>query len=208
MENKTILIVEDDGILAVQLRNMLIELGYSVPEPVATGEEAIAVVTAERSYLVSPELASPDMALSGLILPDLILMDIKLAGEMDGITAAARIRSVADVPIVFLTGFSHDPLLQRAKTTAPYGYLVKPVSQQNLVATIEMALYKHTLDRQLKESEERYKSLYQLISLLCDNVPERKRWNSRFGTGSFRRSKALASWLALSPTISTTSSMS
>jgi signal transduction histidine kinase/DNA-binding response OmpR family regulator len=172
VENKTILIVEDDGILAVQLRNMLIELGYSVPEPVATGEEAIAVVTAGRSYLVSPELASPDMALSGLILPDLILMDIKLAGEMDGITAAAHIRSVADVPIVFLTGFSHDPLLQRAKTTAPYGYLVKPVSQQNLVATIEMALYKHTLDRQLKESEERYKSLYQLIRLLCDNVPD------------------------------------
>ena len=177
MENKTILIVEDDGILAVQLRNMLIELGYNVPEPVATGEEAIAVVTAGRSDLVSPELvlselASPDLALSGLILPDLILMDIKLAGEMDGITAAARIRSVADVPIVFLTGFSHDPLLQRAKTTAPYGYLVKPVSQQNLVATIEMALYKHTLDRQLKESEERYKSLYQLIRLLCDNVPD------------------------------------
>ena len=177
MENKTILIVEDDGILGVQLRNMLIELGYNVPEPVATGEEAIAVVTAGRSDLVSPELvlselASPDLALSGLILPDLILMDIKLAGEMDGITAAARIRSVADVPIVFLTGFSHDPLLQRAKTTAPYGYLVKPVSQQNLVATIEMALYKHTLDRQLKESEERYKSLYQLIRLLCDNVPD------------------------------------
>ena len=172
MENKTILIVEDDGILAVQLRNMLIELGYSVPEPVATGEDAFAVVTAGRSYLVSPELASPYLALSGLILPDLILMDIKLAGEMDGITAAARIRSVADVPIVFLTGFFHDPLLQRAKTTAPYGYLVKPVSQQNLVATIEMALYKHTLDRQLKESEERYKSLYQLIRLLCDNVPD------------------------------------
>jgi PAS domain S-box-containing protein len=172
VENKTILIVEDDGILAIQLQSMLIELGYNVLEPVATGEAAIAVVTAGRSYLVSPELASPYLALSGLILPDLILMDIKLAGEMDGITAAARIRSVADVPIVFLTGFSHDPLLQRAKTTAPYGYLVKPASQQNLVATIEMALYKHTLDRQLKESEERYKSLYQLIRLLCDNVPD------------------------------------
>jgi CheY-like chemotaxis protein len=91
VENKTILIVEDDGILAVQLQNMLTKLGYNVLEPVATGEEAIAVVTAGRSYLVSPELASPDMALSGLILPDLILMDIKLAGEMDGITAAAHI---------------------------------------------------------------------------------------------------------------------
>ncbi|MEI6261274.1 MAG: response regulator [Deltaproteobacteria bacterium] len=167
MENKTILIVEDDGVLAVQLQNMLIELGYNVQEPVAEGEEAIAVVTAGRSDLVSPELA-----LSGLILPDLILMDIQLAGEMDGITAAERICSVADIPIVFLTSFSQDPLLQRAKITAPYGYLVKPASQQNLAATIEMALYKHTLDRQLKESEERYKSLYQLIRLLCDNVPD------------------------------------
>jgi len=177
VENKTILIVEDDGVLAVQLQSMLIELGYNALEPVATGEEAIAVVTAGRSDLVSPELvlselAPPDMALSGLILPDLILMDINLAGEMDGITAAGRIRSVADVPIVFLSGFSQDLLLQRAKITAPYGYLVKPVSQQNLAATIEMALYKHTLDRQLKESEKRYKSLYQLIRLLCDNVPD------------------------------------
>jgi CheY-like chemotaxis protein len=86
VENKTILIVEDNGILAVQLRNMLIELGYNAPEPVATGEEAIAVVTAGRSYLVSPELVlseltSPDLALSGLILPDLILMDINMADE-------------------------------------------------------------------------------------------------------------------------------
>jgi PAS domain S-box-containing protein len=136
MGKKTILIIEDDGILGLQLKNMLINLGYNVPEPVATGEEAIAAVAAVR----------PD-----LILPDLILMDIQLAGEMDGITAAERICSVADVPIVFLTGFSQDPLLQRAKITAPYGYLVKPVSQQNLAATIEMALYKHSLDRQIKE---------------------------------------------------------
>jgi signal transduction histidine kinase/ActR/RegA family two-component response regulator len=180
VENKTILIVEDDGVLAVQLQNMLIKLGYSVPEPVATGEEAIAVVTAGRSDLVSPELplselASPDMALSGLILPDLnlpdlilpdlVLMDIHLAGEMDGITAAERICSVADIPIVFLTGFSQDHLLQRAKITAPYGYLVKPASQQNLAATIEMALYKHTLDRQLKESEARNRQLQKVESL-------------------------------------------
>jgi PAS domain S-box-containing protein len=152
VEKKTILIVEDEGILAVQMQNMLIELGYNVPEPVATGMAAIAAVTAEW--------------------PDMVLMDIKLTGMMDGVTAAGRISAVADVPIVFLTGFSQDPLLQRAKIAAPYGYIVKPVSLQELTATIEMALYKHTLDRQLKESEERYKSLYHLIRLLCDNVPD------------------------------------
>jgi PAS domain S-box-containing protein len=86
-----------------------------------------------------------------LILPDLILMDIQLAGEIDGITAAERICRVADIPIIFLTGFSGDPLLQRAKITAPYGYLIKPVSARELTATLEMALYKHSLDRQIKE---------------------------------------------------------
>ena len=136
MEKKTILIVDDDGVLAVRLQNMLIELGYNVPEPVATGEEAIAAVAAER----------PD-----LILPDLILMDIQLAGEMDGITAAERICSVIDVPIVFLTAFSKDPVLQRAKAIAPYGYLIKPVSSRELTATIEIAFHRHSFDRQLKE---------------------------------------------------------
>ena len=137
MEKKTILIVEDDVIIGLQLKNMLVNLGYNVPEPVATGEEAIVAVAAVR----------PD-----LILPDLILMDIQLAGEMDGITAAGRICSVTDVPVVFLTEFSQDPLLQRAKAIAPYGYLIKPVSLRELTATLEMALYKHLLDRQLKET--------------------------------------------------------
>jgi signal transduction histidine kinase len=152
MEQKTVLIVEDDAILAVQLRNMLVDMGYNVLEPVASGEAAIAAMAAERS-----EPGLPD-----LILPDLILMDIQLSGPMDGITAAEHIRKVADVPVVFLTGYSHDPLLQRAKTTMPYGYLVKPVSSRELVATIEMALYKHTIDRQLRESEDRHKYLYRI----------------------------------------------
>jgi PAS domain S-box-containing protein len=141
---RTVLIVEDDAILAVHLRNMLIGLGYGVPEPVATGEAAIATVAAER--------------------PDLVLMDIQLAGIMDGITAAGHIHSAADVPIVFLTGYSQDPLLQRAKTTVPYGYLLKPVSQRELAATIEMALYRHMLDRRLQESEERYRTLVEQAS--------------------------------------------
>ncbi len=152
MEQKTVLIVEDDAILAIQVRNMLVDVGYNVLEPVASGEAAIAAIVAER-----PEPGLPD-----LILPDLILMDIQLSGPMDGITAAEHIRKVADVPVVFLTGYSHDPLLQRAKTTMPYGYLVKPVSSRELVATIEMALYKHTIDRQLRESEDRYKYLYRI----------------------------------------------
>ncbi|MBI5589338.1 MAG: PAS domain S-box protein [Deltaproteobacteria bacterium] len=145
MEQKTILIVEDDGILAVHLRNMLSGLGYGVPEPVATGEAAIAAVAAKR--------------------PDLVLMDIQLAGMMDGIAAASGIRSTTDVPIVFLTGYSQDPLLQRAKTTVPYGYLLKPVSQRELAATIETALYRHTLDRQLKEHKDALQKAHDELEL-------------------------------------------
>jgi len=140
MLNETILIVEDDGILVAQLQDRLTGLGYTVLEPVDSGEAAIAAVKAQP--------------------PDIVLMDIMLAGAMDGITAAGRIQSAADIPIVYLTGYSQDLLLQQAKVTAPYGYLVKPVSERELAATLEMALYRHTLDRRLRESEERYKALF------------------------------------------------
>ena len=131
MEQKSVLIVEDNSSVAFLLRSILIGLDYRVTEPVTTGEAAVTAATAER--------------------PDLVLMDIHLDGEMDGITAAGLIRSTVDVPIVYLTGNSQEPLLQRAKTTAPYGYLVKPVSPRVLATTIELAIYRHTLDRQFIE---------------------------------------------------------
>lgn len=148
---KSILIVEDDAILALHLRNLLVGLGYNVLEPVATGEAAIAAITAEP--------------------PDLVLLDVQLAGTMDGITAAGHIHSAVEVPIIFLTGYSQDPLVQRAKLTAPYGYLIKPVPPRELAATIELALYRHQLDRRLKEQEEELSAIYEnapLIMMLLD----------------------------------------
>ena len=139
MSRETVLIVEDEAIIVAQLQDTLNALGYTALEPVATGEAAIAAVQAQP--------------------PDLVLLDIKLAGEMDGITAAGSIQSAADIPIVYLTGYAQDSLLQRAKVTAPYGYLVKPVGERELAATLEMALYKHALDRRLRESEEKYRRL-------------------------------------------------
>lgn len=133
MAGETILIVEDNGILAADLQDMLTGLGYGVLEPAACGEEAVFVASARR--------------------PDLILMDIKLAGEMSGIAAAAQIGAVSDIPIVYLTSYSQESVLQQAKATAPYGYLVKPVSERDLAATLEMAICKHALDRRLRESE-------------------------------------------------------
>ncbi len=135
MTGKTILIVEDDGIIAARLQDMLIHFGYTVPEPVASGEAAMAAVAAAA--------------------PDLVLMDIALAGVVNGVTAAEHIRADFDVPIVYLTAYSQAAQLERAKATYPYGYLIKPVAERELLATLEMALHRHTLDRRLEESEER-----------------------------------------------------
>ena len=142
MDQKSILVVEDDAIVAIHLQNMLAGHGYSIIGPVATGEAAIEAVAASS--------------------PDLILMDIQLAGEMNGISAAERIRFSADVPVVFLTSYSQDPLPEQAKATVPYGYLLKPVSPKELFLTIEMTLSRHVLDRQLRENEEELSAIYQV----------------------------------------------
>ena len=131
---KSILVVEDDAIVALHLRNILLGLGYRLIGPLATGEAAVAAVAESR--------------------PVLILMDIQLAGRMDGIAAARNILSFADLPIVFLTSFSQAALIQEAKSIAPYGYLLKPVSERELAVTIEIALNRHMLDRQLREHQD------------------------------------------------------
>lgn len=133
--DKIILIVEDDGILASRLHDILTRDGYIVPTPVASGEEALAAVA-----------KAP---------PDLVLMDIELAGTMNGTTTAEHLRADFDLPIIYLTAYSQPAQRQKAKATSPYGYLVKPVAERELLATLEMALHRHELDRRLKESEER-----------------------------------------------------
>lgn len=135
MTGKAILIVEDEGIIATRLHDILTRAGYTVPPPVASGEEAMAAVA-----------RTP---------PDLVLMDIELVGAMNGTTAAEHLRTDFDLPIIYLTAYALPLQLQRAKTTAPYGYLVKPVAERELLATLEMALHRHEIDCRLKKSEER-----------------------------------------------------
>lgn len=139
MAGEIILIVEDDGILATSLKEILSGFGYICFAAVATGEEAVEIAKNR--------------------IPDLIVMDIELAGKLNGIDAAEIIRSFSDVPVVFLTAYSREHLIQQAKFTAPAAYLVKPVHASELHANIEMALYRHTLDRKLKENEEPRKSI-------------------------------------------------
>jgi len=136
-----ILVVEDEVLVSYSLQRLLEILGYTVVATLTTGEAA--VVEAER------------------LRPDLILMDIRLAGQMNGITAAAKIREHLDIPVVYLTGYSDEDTLQRAKVTAPSGYLLKPVEGGELHRTIEMALYNHSLEHRLRESEARYRTLFE-----------------------------------------------
>ena len=151
MTTATLLIVEDDGILAANLMDIVNRLGYGVLGPVATGEEAIALLREHPA--------------------DLVLMDIELAGEMNGIETAAIISGFVDIPVVFLTGFSHEPLLEQAKVTAPYGYLIKPVPERELAATLAMSLHRHALDRQLRKSQAALAESEAKYRLLFENSP-------------------------------------
>lgn len=133
MSDAKILIVEDEGIEALDLQHRLASLGYPTPEFVFSGEEAVAKVE-----------ETP---------PDLVLMDIMLRGEIDGVTAAEQIRAHFDIPVIYLTAYADDDTLQRAKITEPYGYIVKPFRERELHITIDMALYKHRMEQRLRESE-------------------------------------------------------
>ena len=129
-----VMIVEDERIVAEDIRRSLQNLGYGISSIVSSGEKAIDEAK-EKS-------------------PDLVLMDIVLKGKMDGIEAASQIRSCFNIPVVYLTAYSDDIILERAKITEPFGYILKPFNERELQINIEIALYKHRMERELKESEQ------------------------------------------------------
>jgi PAS domain S-box-containing protein len=143
MERKKILVVEDESIVAEDLRRSLEKLGYSVPSVVFSGEMAINKAREEN--------------------PNLVLMDIMLKGEMDGIEAAGKIHSGFNIPVVYLTAFGDENILARARITEPFGYIIKPFKERELKINIEIALYKHGLENKLKESKEFYESVLEGI---------------------------------------------
>jgi PAS domain S-box-containing protein len=130
----TILIVEDEAIVAADLAAKLGQLGYEVAGIAAKGEEAIVLADSLR--------------------PDLVLMDIQLEGHTDGIEAAEAISSQLDLPIIYLTAHSDAATLARAKLSGPFGFILKPFEERELATNIEMALYKHQADRQLREQRD------------------------------------------------------
>ncbi len=126
-----ILIVEDERIIASGIKKNLETMGYTVVDIASTGPQAISK--------------------SEIYKPDLVLMDIVLKGEMNGIEAALEITNRFNVPIIYLTAYADDEILEKAMITEPYGYLIKPFSDAELKANIEMALYRHKAEENRKE---------------------------------------------------------
>ncbi|MBI5681305.1 MAG: PAS domain S-box protein [Methanobacterium sp.] len=141
MPSANILIIEDESITSMGIKNKLERLGYTVSGIETSGNDAIKK--------------------AGELNPDLILMDIVLKGEIDGINAAKKINQRFSIPIVYLTAYFDNETLKRAKLTNPGGYITKPFSDSDLKSTIETALYNHGLEKKLKESEELYRNLFK-----------------------------------------------
>ena len=130
MDTARILIVEDERIIALDLQRRLEKIGYTVTDIVSTGQSA-----------VDSAASTP---------PDIIMMDIMLSGDIDGISAAGIIKEKMEIPVIFLTAYSDDRTLERAKIVEPYGYILKPFKDKELYTTIDIALYKYRMENKLR----------------------------------------------------------
>ncbi len=128
-----ILIVEDDSIIALTIQTRLASMGFDVAGRASTGADAITK---------AEELS-----------PDLVLMDIHLKGPMDGIEAAEMIYGIQNIPVVYLTAFSDEKTLERAQKTSPFGYIVKPFTDNTLRVTITLAIMKHQAEKKEQKRE-------------------------------------------------------
>jgi len=140
MEKLNIFIVEDESIVAKDIQNNLIKLGYNVLGIANNGNDAIEQIKS--------------------LNPDVVLMDIMIKGDLTGIEVAEQLRKFVNVPVIFLTAYADESTLSRAKVTEPYGYILKPFKEIDLHSTIEMAVYKHQKDAALQKERD---FLYSLV---------------------------------------------
>lgn len=167
MASAKILVVEDEGIVVLHIKNTLERLGYEVAGIAATGEDAIMKAMEDR--------------------PDLVLMDIVLKGPVDGIDAAEKIRAIFSIPVIYLTAHADEMTLKRAMATEPFGYIVKPFRKRDLYIAIEFALYKSraeaertTLVQELKDARSHIKTLSGMLPICasCKKIRDDKGyWN-------------------------------
>jgi len=163
---KRLMVVDDEAIITTQLEDRLQSMKYDVVGTASSAEESVS--------------------LARELWPDIILMDIVMKGELDGIEAAEIIKNEMDIPVIFLTGYTSDNYIERAKKVAPFGYIVKPFREDDVRANIEIALYRKDLERKRKHAEERIRRLFLAIDhnpymiMIMDAAGQVEYANSRF----------------------------
>ena len=166
-----IMVVEDEVVIAMSLQRRLTSMGYEVVGICHNAEEGIKMARK--------------------LQPDLILMDIMMPGKLDGIAGAQIIKAEFNVPVIFLTAYTEDQLIDKAKQVEPHGYLVKPIQDRELKAVVEIAVYKQEMEQRLRASEQQYRSMIDAMGdaihvvdkemkILIAN-PTLLKWNERLG---------------------------
>jgi len=151
MEKPKIVIVEDEGIVALQIKTILEQRRFTVAGVFTSGEEALTNIEAA--------------------MPDLVLMDMKLQGAMDGIETADQLRRQYELPVIFLTAHSEDSTIERAKKAEPYGYILKPFNAQELYIAVEVALHKHKIDQEKEKLTKELREALDKVKLLSGLLP-------------------------------------
>jgi class 3 adenylate cyclase len=150
VQSPRILIAEDESVIAIDLAKTLEKLSYNVIGSSRNGKDVIKK--------------------AGELTPDLILMDIMLDGKITGIQAAEEIMNTYDIPVIYLTAYADPSTLEKAKLTEPFGYILKPFDERTLHTSIEMALYKHEINKKLKERTKELKAEKEKSELLLQNI--------------------------------------
>ncbi|MDP2697610.1 EAL domain-containing protein [Thalassospira sp.] len=156
-----VMIVEDERIVALHLRQQLTRLGYKKISVHSAGQPALDAMMCDA--------------------PDVILMDIHIDGDLDGIETAASIPPDFLIPVIYLSAYSEDPTLERARKTQPYGFLLKPFSERELHATIQMAVERRQVEYALRQTEERLSLAMAAANLGCWEIDVKTRLMRGFG---------------------------
>jgi adenylate cyclase len=177
MERKNnIIIAEDETIIAIDLKRTLKKLGYNVTSVASSGEELVKRISSEK--------------------PDLILMDIVLSGKMTGIETSQIVKEKFNLPVVYLTALTDEEILQKAMTTEPYGYLLKPFDENSLKSTLEMALYKHDVESKVRQKtkeleEEKIRTDELLHNILPAQIVEEWKQNGEINPRNYKTASIL-----------------
>jgi len=151
-----LIIADDEVIISTQLEEFLVTKGFDIAGIATSGVQAV-------------EMARE-------LKPDLMLMDIVMPGELDGIAAAAKINQELKIPVIFLTAYADEEMIQRAKPIGPFGYVLKPIQEQQILAAIEIALHKKNMERKLQDAhdmlEQRVEERTQELQMKSENLEE------------------------------------